>query len=64
MKVTSSDIKAKVEAANQANQIGWLDTEKMNTFGVQTSKPLKLTGYEPKENAFRECQTKKPFWGF
>ena len=61
-KVTSSDIKAKVEAANQANSIGWLDTVKMDKFGIKTSKPLYLTGYQRPENPFYECQVKRPRW--
>lgn len=62
MKITKEEIQAKIDAANQAKTIGWLDTEKMNKFGVKTSKPLKLTGWEPKENMFREGQTQRPKW--
>lgn len=62
MKITKEEILQKQQQAAQGNSIGWLDTEKMNKFGIQTSQPLKLTGYEPKENSFRICQTQRPKW--
>lgn len=64
MKITKEEIQAKIDAANQAKTIGWLDTEKMQSEGIKTSRSMCCTGYVPKENAFKECQTKKPFWGF
>lgn len=62
MKITAEEIRQRQQQAEQDNSIGWLDTEKMNKFGVKTSKPLKLTGWEPKENMFREGQTQRPKW--
>jgi hypothetical protein len=60
MKVTREQIEAKEFEAKKASQIGWLDTVKMETYGIKTSKPMKLTGWEPKENPFRECQQPNP----
>ena len=62
MKVTKEQLEQKKLQAQFDNSIGWLDTEKMNKYGVQTSQPLKLTGYIKPENPFRECQTPKPHW--
>jgi hypothetical protein len=62
MKVTKEEIQAKIESANKSKKIGWLDTEKMQSQGIITSKPMCCTGYEPKENAFRICQQPKPRW--
>lgn len=64
MKITKEMLEQKKLQAQQANNIGWLDTVKMETYGIKTSKPMKLTGWERPEKPFQECQTKKPFWGF
>lgn len=64
MKVTKEQLESKIFQAQQDNQKGWLDTEKMNKFGIITSQPLRLTGYEPKENMFQSGQTKKPYRGY
>jgi hypothetical protein len=62
MKITSSDIKDKINKATQANQVGWLDTVKMQQQGIKASQftEKRLNGYERPENPFRECQIKKP----
>lgn len=61
MKITKQEIIAKIEAANNANKIGWLDKAKMESNGINAN-PMKLTGYVKPENPFRECQTKRPRW--
>ena len=63
MKVTSEDIKKKQVEAALANNIGWLDTAKMDSQGIKAN-PMKLTGYVKPENPFKECQAKRPDWGF
>lgn len=62
MKITKEMLEQKKLQAMLDNQKGWLDTEKMNSQGIITSKPMCCTGYEPKENAFRICQQPKPCW--
>ena len=60
MKVTKEQLEQKKLQAQIDNNKGWLDTEKMNKFGIKTSQPFKLTGYVKPENAFRICQTRRP----
>ena len=38
---------------------GWLDKSIKDREGINAN-PMKLTGYEPKENPFRECQQPRP----
>lgn len=40
-------------------QQGWLDKSIKDREGINAN-PMKLTGYEPKENPFRECQQPRP----
>lgn len=63
MKITKEQLDQKKLQAQQDNSIGWLDTVKMNQYGIKTSQPMCCTGYNKPENVFREGQTKKPFWG-
>ena len=59
-KVTQQDIQAKIQQANRVNNIGWLDTEKMNKEGIKTSKPFRLTGiFTVKENPFQVMLPKR-----
>lgn len=62
MHITKEEIVARQEKANQDNQLGWLDTEKMNCQGIKTSKPMCCTGYEPKERPFQIMLPQKPRW--
>jgi len=60
MRITKQELEAKAAQAQIDNSIGWLDTEKMNSQGVKTSKPLCCTGYVKPENPFRIMQQPNP----
>ncbi len=63
MKITKEEILQRQQQANNDNNVGWLDKAKMESKGINAN-PMKLTGYVRPENPFRECQTKKPYYGF
>ena len=59
-KITKEIIQQKQQAANQVNNIGWLDTVKMQEQGIKTSKPFRLTGiFTVKENPFQVMLPKR-----